>query len=377
MRKAIFWLHLITGLVAGIVIFVMSVTGTLLMYQRQMTAWADKVVVEPTSGEALPIDQLLEKLRAKEQAPPTTVTMHSDPAMPVSYSYGREKILFAHPGTGEIIGEGSQKVRAFFQSLITWHRYLGTEGESRPLGKAITGACNLGFLFLVLSGIYLWWPRKWTGRAVRAVMALDFSLSGKARDWNWHNAVGFWCAFPLAILVFTATFFSYPWMTPLLYKAMGEEPPAARPAPPRAAPSSKTPEPAPEAKWVDASLNAHWETARQQMAGWKTISLRLPASSTAPLAFTVDAGNGARPDLRETVTINPASGEVEKRETYASLSGARQVRLWVRWLHTGEAGGFLGQTIAGLACAGGALLVWTGFALAWRRFLGRKGEPAS
>jgi uncharacterized iron-regulated membrane protein len=36
--------------------------------------------------------------------------------------------------------------------------------------------------------------------------------------------------------------------------------------------------------------------------------------------------------------------------------------------HTGEAGGLAGQTIAFLASAGGSVLVWTGIALAWRRF---------
>ena len=36
------------------------------------------------------------------------------------------------------------------------------QGTSRPTGKAITGAANLGFLFIVLSGMYLWLPRVWT-----------------------------------------------------------------------------------------------------------------------------------------------------------------------------------------------------------------------
>ncbi len=41
LRSVLFWLHLACGVVAGVVIFIMSVTGALLTYQRQMTAWAD------------------------------------------------------------------------------------------------------------------------------------------------------------------------------------------------------------------------------------------------------------------------------------------------------------------------------------------------
>ena len=43
-RKAIFWLHLFCGVLAGIVVLIMSITGVALTYQKQMTAWADKRV---------------------------------------------------------------------------------------------------------------------------------------------------------------------------------------------------------------------------------------------------------------------------------------------------------------------------------------------
>jgi uncharacterized iron-regulated membrane protein len=43
--------------------------------------------------------------------------------------------------------------------------------------------------------------------------------------------------------------------------------------------------------------------------------------------------------------------------------------MWMRFVHTGEYYGVLGQTIAGIASAAGILLVYTGFALALRRFV--------
>ena len=48
----------------------------------------------------------------------------------------------------------------------------------------------------------------------------------------------------------------------------------------------------------------------------------------------------------------------------------------MRFLHTGEALGFFGKLVAALASIGGALLVWTGFALAWRRFIAWRRKPA-
>jgi uncharacterized iron-regulated membrane protein len=42
--------------------------------------------------------------------------------------------------------------------------------------------------------------------------------------------------------------------------------------------------------------------------------------------------------------------------------------MWARFIHTGEAGGILGQTLAALVSAGAAVLVYTGLLLAWRRW---------
>jgi uncharacterized iron-regulated membrane protein len=387
MRKTIFWLHLVTGVVAGLVILIMSVTGVLLMYQKQITAWADgaKVQVDESVGAPLSVEELLEKVRAVEKKTPSSISVSSDPQMAVAMSWGREKVLFVHPYTGAVVSEGSKAVRGFFQLMIDWHRWLGMSGEKKPIGKAITGACNLGFLFLVVSGIYLWWPK--TKKALKAAIAFDFSLRGKARDWNWHNVAGFWMAIPLFLVVITATFFSYSWPTDLLYKATGNEPPPktarpAQPAQPGGAKGSENREgerlkAVGGEKESDAApgytgLGKHFALAQQQVEGWTTATLRMPTSPGGALAFTVDRGSHARPDLRSQVTIDPRTGMIEKTETYSSYNAARKIRLWVRWIHTGEAGGVIGQTVAGIASAAGALLVWTGIALAFRRFFKRK-----
>jgi uncharacterized iron-regulated membrane protein len=89
-----------------------------------------------------------------------------------------------------------------------------------------------------------------------------------------------------------------------------------------------------------------------------------------------DAGAGAvRPDHRPQVTPDRATVEVVRFEPYAAQSRGRQLRSWARWVHTGEAAGVLGQSVAAGASAGAVVLVWTGIALSWRRlgaFVGRR-----
>jgi uncharacterized iron-regulated membrane protein len=84
--------------------------------------------------------------------------------------------------------------------------------------------------------------------------------------------------------------------------------------------------------------------------------------------FAIDRGDGGQPHLRTTLTLARRTGDVVSEETFADLTLGRRIRNVMRFAHTGEVLGIPGQTIAGVVSAGGAVLVWTGFALAWRRF---------
>ncbi|HEY9509370.1 MAG TPA: PepSY domain-containing protein, partial [Verrucomicrobiae bacterium] len=92
----------------------------------------------------------------------------------------------------------------------------------------------------------------------------------------------------------------------------------------------------------------------------------------APVSITVRE-RGAWPLFSSVnLTLDPFTGEVLRKESFSDYNLGRQVRSWTRFLHTGEALGNIGQIVAGLASLLSLLLVWTGFALAWRRFFGRK-----
>lgn len=366
LRKIVFWLHLAVGLSAGSVVLVMSITGILLAFERPLTEWADRDLrVTPTEVGAprLSFDTLLAGVRAADQnAMPSGLTLRSDPAEPAAFSFGRERTVFVNPCTGVVLGEGSKTARAFFSSITNIHRWLGTPEKSREIGRGMTGACNLAFLSLVISGFYLWWPRKGTKNAGRAIVFPKAKLRGKARNFNWHNATGFWCAPALFFIVLSGVLMSYPWATNLLYRLTGTTPPPAR-----AAAGHPPGSPAESSVWP-TDLDRLWTVAEQRVPDWKAISVRFETSPTAPLTFSIEQGYRGRPNLRSQLTLDSTTGEVVRWEPFSSFNLGRQLRTWARFVHTGEAGGTLGQMIAAFASAGAAVLVCTGFALAWRRF---------
>lgn len=368
LRKIIFWCHLPVGVIAGVVILIMCVTGVLLSYEKQITAWADtrgyRSAPPTPETQHLPVETLITKARESRGATPTAVTMKSDPSAPAEIAFGRETTIFVNPYSGAILGEGSQKTRNFFRVVTDWHRWLGAKGDNRNVARAITGASNLGFLFLVASGFYLWWPRNWNLKAVRNVTWFRRGLPSKARDFNWHNTIGFWSAVPLFIVVLSAVVISYTWAGNLVYRIVGETPPAPRanqPAPANAANKENTPQ--------TDNLNSAWARAEQQVGDWRSISMQLPTAASAPLTFNIDRGNGGQPQKRAQLVLDRATNNVVRWEPFSTYTRGRQLRSILRFAHTGEVIGIPGQTIAMLVSAGGAVLVITGLALAIRRLL--------
>jgi len=235
-RKILFWCHLLTGVTAGLIIFTMSVTGVLLTFEKQINAWADlrasRIALPSPETSRLPVETLLAEVRkARPGLTINSITIRADASVPAAFGVTGGNILFVNPYTGAVIGEGSRNVRAFFRGTTEIHRWLGAQGENRATARAITGACNLGFLFLVLSGFYMWWPKKWTKEQFRNVMWFKRGLPGKARDFNWHNVIGFWSVVPLFIIVISAVVISYNWAGNLVYRVFGETPPAPRGTP--------------------------------------------------------------------------------------------------------------------------------------------------
>src|SRR5690606_18472817 len=133
-RKTLFWMHLTSGIVAGVLILVMSATGVAMTYERQMLAAAAE-----RNHVSIPADQSrlgADALAAAAQASYTgdaqlSLVIDADPTAPVSVTAGRQTAALLNPYTGEPITDASTGMREFMSTMRNWHRYLG--GDSRSL----------------------------------------------------------------------------------------------------------------------------------------------------------------------------------------------------------------------------------------------------
>jgi uncharacterized iron-regulated membrane protein len=396
-RRVLFWLHLLAGVVAGTIVFIMCVTGALLTFQQSVLALVERgqrVVAVPEGARPLSADDLIGGVRAaRPDVAIASIAFEREPDRAVAVGAGAET-LFVNPYTGEILGTGAARARAFYRSVTNWHRWLAREGESRTTARAITGACNAAFLVLAVTGLYLWLPRQWTWRHVSPVLWFRRGLRGKARDFNWHNAIGLWSAPVLMVLTTTGMVISYPWASSLVYTLTGSPVPAGRGGGPGgrggagagergvgASAATLTREATPGARAAASAaagvnpnasprvpLETLAETARRQMPTWSTLTLRFASQPGAPVTASLTDGEHWNAFARSSLTLDAASGAIVRWEPYAASSAGQKLRGWMRFAHTGELGGRPGELIAGLACVGGAFLVYTGLALSLRRF---------
>ena len=107
-----------------------------------------------------------------------------------------------------------------------------------------------------------------------------------------------------------------------------------------------------------------------RVPSWRELMVRLdPQAGQRPGAVQIMVREmNASPSFASIqLWADPFTGKIVREERWDDLSPGRKARMWMRFLHTGEALGAGGQLLAGIGSLGAALLVWTGLALALRR----------
>ena len=376
-RKVLFWMHLSVGCMVGLVIAAMSVTGILLAYERQITTWADApaVTLKDRGTAPLPLDAVIAKLMAAGYGVPDQLTLHHDNRNRADARYGREKVLFVNLQTGDVTGESSKRTRAFFAETEQIHRFLGL-GFKSVIGKGLTGLANAAFLFMLLSGLFLWFPKIWSASSLRSRLLLRRGVTGRAREWNLHNVIGIWALLPLLLIVITGVVQSYPQIVGLLYRTPGgSSAPGSfkRQGPPFAQNGRGHRSSGNNDSDADyGPLNRIAAAAAQQDLQWKTVTIPVSSNRDRALVVSVDRSPGGMPEKVSRLTFDEHTGVLIKTTRFMDSDPAGQLRARARFLHTGEEFGVPGQTVAMLASLGAILLVWSGLSMA----LGRLRTPA-
>jgi uncharacterized iron-regulated membrane protein len=381
-RKILFWSHLACGVVAGVFILMMSVTGVALTYERQMLASAAERnhVSVPVGQAPLDADALAAAATALDPGNARLpLVFEATPGAPVSVGSGRQLAALLNPLTGQGITDESTGMRGFMSAMRSWHRYLGADSDS--IGAQLIDYSNLLFVFITLSGLYLWLPAVWRWRTVRGLALFQRRyVNAKVRDFNWHHVFGLWMLVPLFLIALSGAVISFPWAGNLVYAAFGEQAPqrgggGGGPGGGGAGQGNAggpRPEAAVSTAGSRASLQQLFDATARAAPDWQRITLPMQAQGDH-VEVQVELKSTERRAPRRTVELSVLDASLtagqETSSQPAVQTRGQRARSWFRFVHTGEEYGVVGQTIAGLASLAACFLVYTGLALAWRRLI--------
>lgn len=224
-RKLNDWLHLWLGLASGIVVFIVSITGCLYAFQQEIKdAIEPWRFVEARDQSFVPPSRLLDTAQVyMPNLEPTGLTYsNKEGAAAVGYHYftdGNESfsVIFLNPYTGEFIKKleptGNSEFD-FFEFVIDGHRALWLPYN---IGRPIVGISTLIFVFLLISGLIMWWPKKWNSTAYKKGFKIKWKAGFKRVNYDLHNVLGFYSLIFALILAITGLVWSFQWFEDGLY----------------------------------------------------------------------------------------------------------------------------------------------------------------
>lgn len=396
-RKIHLWLSVPFGLIITLVCF----SGAMLVFENEVNEWfrRDLYYVETVKESPLPMDKLLEKVATTlpDSVSVTGVSISSDPgrAYQVSLSKPRRASLYVDQYTGEVKGKSERS--GFFMFMFRMHRWLldsmnpGNEGIF--WGKMIVGVSTLLLVFVLISGIVIWWPR--TRKALKNSLKIT-ATKGWRRFWyDLHVAGGMYTLIFLLAMALTGLTWSFPWYRTAFYKVFGVE------VQQRAAQGHEQKS---DAQKRDTKLAAHREKKREgnevrkgERSGrpennhsdmysvtspfvyWQEIYDKLRRQNPEYKQISISSGTASVSFNRfgnqrasDRYSFNTDNGEFTETSLYQHQDKSGKIRGWIYSVHVGNWGGMFTSILAFIAALIGAALPLTGYYLWIRKFIKKR-----
>jgi uncharacterized iron-regulated membrane protein len=365
LRKALFQIHLWTGIGVGLYIFVIGVTGALLVFRSEMqhAAFPQFFEVPDAAGPAADIGIVLQEFRSAY--PDQSIAGIDTPSgtrqtfLTYVLKNGRYVAAFAHPVTARVLGE--LPTDSFVSRLQDLHfELLG--GET---GRTLNGLGAICLMVLATTGIVIWWPGI---TAWRRALRVDFSKNWKRVIFDLHSTVGVWMWALVLIWGISGVYFIFSQEFRAVVNAVSPLT-AAPPAQSNAALKGSRPA---------LTVSDFVEKARQAFPDTELVRVLLPASDRAPfiVAMTHPGLSRAEDDGGVSLYFDQFSGELLQTWDPVPRSAGDRFMAVLAPLHIGLFGGMAVKILWAIFGLAPAVLFVTGSMMWWNRLLSDRWSKA-
>ena len=371
-NKILFNVHLILSIVFSIPLLIIGVTGAILSYQHELEALinADSKKVEKT-GEMQSVEKILQSFSEQTgvKQPVRLVVPKSDDEAFVIYT-NRNDAYLVDPYTAQIIGK--DRGTGFVLTVMALHRNLGLalsgNKTAAEVGKQIVGASVVAMILLVISGVWLYFPR--LKRKFIEAIKPNFKLKKYALFYNLHTSLGSLSAVIYLLICLTGLNWSYGWYNDAVMRLFVSSQNLPQASAPKAV-TSKDHATSPakeEGKKPDtykfSDVQRAYEIFRSSGIEYKEFTLMLAAGDKIGVRYyEPDAPATARP---KGASVKLKEGKVaEQKQTDGITVGEFKDANYQ--LHTGYFFGLAGKILWSLVSLCMALFIFSGFYMTAKR----------
>lgn len=372
MKKIFRQIHLWLSVPFGLIITVICLSGAALVFEKEVMElirpelyYIDKVETAP-----LPIERVAEIVAATlpDSVSVASVSITSNPkrTWQVGLSRPRHASVYVDPYTGEV--KGAHQRTAFFTTMFRLHRWLLDSmkpGGGVFWGKIIVGTATLMFVFVLISGVVIWWPR--TRKALKNSLKIVTHKGRRRLFYHLHVSVGMYSFVLLLAMALTGLTWSFGWYRTGFYKVFGAEVQQGGGGHGVAARENK-------GNPHDETRSRGGKQAASPFACWQQVYEELVARNPEYKQITVSHAAAAVSFNRfgnqraaDRYTFNPRNGEITGTTLYSAADASSKIRGWIYSVHVGSWGGITTRILAFLAALIGASLPLTGYYLWIRR----------
>jgi uncharacterized iron-regulated membrane protein len=243
--------------------------------------------------------------------------------------------VYVNPYTGKVI-EVFNRRKSFLMQAEMFHRFLLAGKDS--LGNKLVGISTLFFLFILITGVVLWWPK--TKKIMSQRLVIKWSGGWKRLTHDLHIVTGFYTSIFLIVIVVTGLIMSYKWANGLLFSVSGSKPVTEQP---------KAPESQIQPGVKPLTADEVFKAINQAVANAEFYNIRTPRDSAAAYSVTL-LQEGKLENMADTYFIDQYSGKVAGIHKYTDKNAGQRARSFVKPIHTGSVYGLPTKIISFIVC---------------------------
>ena len=367
-KKVIGRIHLWLGLATGVIVFIVGLTGAILVFEEEISGFLHYGVFQ--------------KVEQKTQsfAPPSRIFAVADSALQgtkiartyytVFTSGNRVNALWAldstrqyhavlqNPYTGKVVSRYDYK-SAFFTAITHIHISLAM-GE---VGTTVIRYATLIFVILMITGLILWKPASRNGYKQR--FTIKWNSKGKRLNYDLHSVLGFYMFWLAIFIALTGLVWSFEWFNnSVQWVANGGRIVTVN----NEKIVSDTTRVTHGKNIFPGKADSLFTSFAQHLENTKAIRVYKPNSASDALHFTIETNNGANYARADDYYFDQYNGRLLSMQPFGSLNNGEKIRRMNYYIHVGSIGGITGKLLAFFASLVAASLPVTGF-IVWR---GRK-----